>query len=116
METKRKTFLMKIVCVQGLGFVGSAMAVAIASGNKNLKVIGLEKNNERGKDIINKINYGKLPFTTEDKNLVKEFKKCSKNKKIIATVDQKVIKDVDVIVSNINLDLNFKKKKTECKF
>ena len=32
---------MKHICVQGLGFVGSAMSVAIASSKKSLFVTGL---------------------------------------------------------------------------
>ena len=58
---------MKKICVQGLGFVGTAMAVAIASGKEKIKVFGLEKNNSRGKTIVNKINSGVLPFKTKDK-------------------------------------------------
>ena len=44
------------VCIQGLGFVGSAMAILIASTkNKNsasFNVYGLEQSTKRGKNLI----------------------------------------------------------------
>ena len=64
---------MKKICVQGLGFVGSAMAIAIASSNKNISVIGLEKNNLKGERIVNKINKKILPFKTNDRSLINKF-------------------------------------------
>ena len=47
--------------VIGLGFVGSAMVVAINSLKKNkYKVIGIEKNNLNGKKILSKLSQGKF--------------------------------------------------------
>ena len=49
--------------VIGLGFVGSAMVVAINSLKKKnkYKVIGIEKNNLNGKKILSKLSQGKFP-------------------------------------------------------
>jgi len=63
-----------IICVQDLGYVGSAMCVAISSAkkkfkSKNFKVIGVEQPTDRGKKIVNKINKGIFPFASNDSNL-----------------------------------------------
>ena len=51
------------VCVQGLGFVGSAMAIAIASqGHGKYSVVGIDLDTYEGKDRVNKINQGLFPF------------------------------------------------------
>lgn len=106
---------MKHICVQGLGFVGSAMSVAIASSKKSLFVTGLEKNNEKGRKIVSKINNRKIPFITTDKSLIKNFKSCV-GRNFNATTDDNILKKVDVVVSNINLDLILKNKKPSVNF
>lgn len=106
---------MKKICVQGLGFVGSAMSIAIASSNQTLNVTGLEKNNSHGRNIVDKIQKKIIPFKTTDKDLIKNFKLCV-GKNFQATVNDKILEDVDVIVSNINLDLVYKNKKPSVNF
>ncbi len=69
--------------MQGLGFVGTAMAVAIASAeNSNKKylfdVYGIELSNTNGLKIINSINSGMLPYKTKDEKLQNNLKKCIK--------------------------------------
>ena len=71
---------MKNIVVQGLGFVGSAMATAIASKiNKNnqplFNVTGIDLNTEIGCKRIDLINDGVFPFKTNDKILINELKK-----------------------------------------
>ena len=63
-----------IVCIQGLGFVGSVMALAVASslnkkGKNNFDVIGIDLNNKIGNQKINAINSGKFPSKTNDKTI-----------------------------------------------
>ena len=48
------------VCIIGQGFVGLPMAIAVANsknknGSYNFNVIGIEKNNTRGKYLKNQI-------------------------------------------------------------
>ena len=44
---------MKKVCIQGLGFVGAATAVAVSSqSNKKYSVIGIDKNDKNGLEKI----------------------------------------------------------------
>ena len=58
---------MIIIVVQGLGYVGSAMAVAVASKLDNNKpsfdVIGIDLPNRIGQARIDSINAGKFPGT-----------------------------------------------------
>ena len=71
---------MKNIIVQGLGFVGSAMATAIASKLDEKKkpvfqVIGIDKSSDIGLERIDSINYGEFPFPTNDTKLKSELKK-----------------------------------------
>ena len=53
---------MKKVCVVGLGFVGCAMATAIASAKNDdeftYQVVGIDLDNDQGKAKVNSINSG----------------------------------------------------------
>jgi len=74
---------MKTVCIQGLGFVGSAMAIAVAlssdkKGNPSFNVIGVDLSNESGQYRVDSISKGEFPFKTSDKNIVSSMKKVSK--------------------------------------
>ncbi len=65
---------MKTVCVQGLGFVGAAISVALANANDQMShpvfnVIGLDLENETGKQRVDFINKGVFPFATNDHEL-----------------------------------------------
>ena len=66
MKRQRQT-----VCVQGLGFVGAAMAVAVSlsrdnSGNCRYDVIGVELPTEEGFRRVESINEGQFPLPTID--------------------------------------------------
>ena len=95
------------ICIQGLGFVGSAMSVA-ASLSKN-KVVGIEQPTQEGKKIIESINKGIFPFKTNDKVLKKNLKILSKKNFLKASYLKSHYEDADVVIVSINCDL---KKKT----
>ena len=68
------------VCIQGLGFVGSAMAVAAAlaegkDGKPLHKVVGVDLPTVSGKNRIANLNKGVFPFATSDIFLKKSLKK-----------------------------------------
>ena len=68
------------VCIQGLGFVGAAMATAVSSRldkNKNplYNVMGIDLNNSQGIARVDSINNGEFPFPSNDKKLLNEIKK-----------------------------------------
>lgn len=96
-----------IVCVQGLGFVGIAMATAIANakdqnGECYFNVIGLDID----LDKINNINNGIIPVTSNDDLLNDAFKKALLQKNFFATNDPDFYKYASYVVVDINLDVN----------
>ena len=100
------------VCVQGLGFVGVAMAVAIANsknsdGNYLYDVIGVDLPNRRGKERVKLINNGEFPLITSDKKLIDTFFSVFKNNKLHATTGESIYADADIIVVDINLDISY---------
>ena len=100
-----------IICVQGLGYVGSAMCVAIAMAkknfkNKNFKVIGVDLPTVQGKKIINKINNGIFPFRSNDGRLKLEIKKCTKSGILNATESTEVFKKANIHDDNLTVDLD----------
>ena len=116
---KQPTFLKKkdkpIVCIQGLGFVGIAMMIAVASrlmDKKNIfNVIGVELDNQSGREKVKQLNSGVLPIKTTDKKLKQFFKRSYNKKNFFTSTDNKFIKYADVIISDINLDLTKNKNK-----
>ena len=57
-----------IVCVQGLGFVGFAMAVAVASarderGEPRFNTIGVDLPTPEGEAKLNAVNAGRMPLS-----------------------------------------------------
>ncbi len=107
-----------IICIQGLGYVGSVMSVAVglAKNNfkeKNFKIVGVEKPTKRGKQIIDDINKGIFPFRSNDFELKKSLKKINKAGYLEATSSTSVYKKANVILVNVNCDLIRIKGKTE---
>lgn len=105
----------KIVCVQGLGFVGAAMALAIASAKDNsgellYNVIGVDIPNETGYRKAKSINEGVFPFENNDKKLEEAQKAAYKNGNLWATTDYEYFQYADVVVVDINLDVKYTEK------
>ena len=106
------------ICIQGLGYVGAAMSILVASTVKNkepiFNVYGLELNNKIGKKKIKQLNSGNFIANIADDKLKKSIKLVKKNKNFYATSNKKVIANSDIIICNINLDI--KKKNLDCDF
>lgn len=107
----------KIVCVQGLGFVGAAMSVAIASARDDYdkpiyNVIGIEMSNEAGHRKTNLINEGIFPYENSDKILEKRLNEAINIGNLKATTEKEYFKYADVVVVDINLDINYKETGT----
>ena len=103
------------VAIIGLGFVGLPMAVALVNSGKFKKIVGIEKSNIPGKEIIKKINLGVLPIVSEDKDLLKNFNRAHKSKNFFVSNNLKEIKECDVILISINFDFYNKKSLTNIK-
>ena len=105
-----------IVCIQGLGFVGAAMAAAVAkSSNKDglpyFNVIGVDLPSKEGKKRINSINNNTFPFNCNDQNLINVFNDLRKQRNLVATYDPDVFSIADITIVDINLDLEFSQGK-----
>lgn len=105
-----------IVCVQGLGFVGSAMSLAIANsrnedGSPRYNVIGIDVPNEAGYRKASSINDGVFPFENNDENLEKAMKDAYKNGNLWAATDPSYFQLAEVVVVDINLDVKYDEQK-----
>ena len=90
------------VCVQGLGFVGSAMAIAIASqGHGKYSVVAIDLDTDEGKDRVNKINQGLFPFATTDESLEEALSQSVKDRTLRATHDVSEYEQADIVMMNV---------------
>lgn len=100
-----------IVCVQGLGFVGAAMATAVAQATDGegrcFEVIGLDRDTPDGRDRVAAINEGRFPFATADEELAKATAAAVREAgNLSATTDPAVLARADIVVVSIGLDLD----------
>lgn len=105
----------KKIVVIGQGFVGLPMSVAIANSKNqrrkcNFQVIGIEKNNYRGKYLKKQINDGKLPIKNSDKKIYQMFANTKKNKNYHVSTELSQVKLGKVVIVSINFEINEKKK------
>ena len=98
-----------LVCVQGLGFVGTAMAVAVASardeGGGIYSVVGIDLPNPLGTHRVNSINEGNFPFETTDDKLKTNLKHTVREGNLCASFDEDHYEKADIIIVDIPLDL-----------
>ncbi len=108
---------MKKIVVQGLGYVGLAMTTFCAGAKKNKKflynVVGVEKNSNKGSNIVKKINSGQVPEIVDDKNFLKFCSKLIKGKRIKVTKDDKEYSDADIVFICSNCDFDFTNNKVK---
>ena len=98
------------VCIQGLGFVGAAMAVAVAkarvpTGQPRFNVVGVDLPNPQGRERIEALNAGRFPFTTVDEQLISAVRDARTAGNLRATSDTLAFGDADIIIIDVNLDL-----------
>jgi nucleotide sugar dehydrogenase len=100
-----------VVCIQGLGFVGSAMAVAVASAidedqSPCFDVIGVELPNDIGIEKVSAINSGELPLQASDIKLENAHHRVVEQGNLTATTDSGVYSRADIVVIDIHLDVH----------
>ena len=105
MKRQRQT-----VCIQGLGFVGAAMAVAVSlsrdnSGDCRYDVIGVELPTEEGMRRVDRINDGDFPLPTIDQSLVQATRNSVVEGNLSATTDQSVYEKAEVVIIDVALDI-----------
>lgn len=103
----------KLVCVQGLGTVGAANAVAIArarddGGTLIYRVVGVEQDSPLGRSRAASLGEGKFPFGTTDFALSEATRAAHLAGNLSATVDPRAYADADIIVVDVGLDLRDK--------
>ena len=112
----------KKVCIQGLGFVGFAMGVAVANAKDKdslsplYDVVGIDLPNEEGRKKIKDINNGVFPISCNDKNLEKTYKSVISDGNFSASVDPKEYENADFLIIDINLDVSINGKASEIEF
>lgn len=105
----------RLVCIQGLGFVGAAMALAVASskdksGIPHYNVIGIDIPTEEGYRKTSLLNRGEFPFENKDKKLQQTQKEVYQNGNLWATTDPLHFQYADVVIVDINLDIQYTKE------
>lgn len=111
----------KTVCVQGLGFVGSAMATAVAlaedaRGEPLYDVIGVDLPTPAGNKRVEAINAGRFPFETSDPKLAPAVAKTRARGNLRATTDESVYALADIIVVDVHLDIPFRDDEPQLQF
>ena len=109
---------MKQVCIQGLGFVGAAMAVAVASartsaGKARYQVVGVDQDTAEGRRRVEALNRGDFPFPTTDACLQAELQRAIHQKNLLATKEEHVYETADVVVIDIAQDIEFDQEQPE---
>jgi len=99
-----------VVCIQGLGFVGIAMALAVASardarGEPQFHVLGVELPGERGNAIAAGVNSGVLPIESSDPKMAAALKEARKIGNFFASTDAEAYRLATVAVVDIHLDV-----------
>jgi UDP-N-acetyl-D-glucosamine dehydrogenase len=103
----------KLVCVQGLGTVGAANAVAIAQardggGTPLYRVVGVEQDSHLGRSRAASLSEGKFPFGSADLALSEATRGAHAAGNLSATVDPRAYAEADIIVVDVGLDLREK--------
>ena len=96
------------VVVQGIGFVGSAMLIALAQARnkKNellYNVIGIDLKDNYHK--IQSINEGGSPIVSLDPQINEGYRAAYQNGNLLATYSEYAYQHADIIVIDINLDI-----------
>ena len=102
----------RVIVVQGLGFVGSVMALVCANArSEDYAVIGVDQANEDNFWKIESINKGDFPLIASDSKIYEYFRSAKSNGNLLATFDPNVYSHTDVIIVDVNLDV--KKESSE---
>jgi UDP-N-acetyl-D-glucosamine dehydrogenase len=102
-----------VVVVQGLGFVGAAMAAAVASavgpdGEHAFTVIGVDRDDPSGRERASAINEGRFPFETNDPALAAAVLAARERRNLVACVDPGAYALADTIVVDVPLDIDWR--------
>ncbi len=100
-----------VVCVQGLGFVGAAMAAAVArsrdeGGRARFNVLGVDQETPKGRGAVDSLNAGRFPFAASDRALNEAIAAAHEAGNLVATSAPEAFALASVILVDVNLDLD----------
>jgi UDP-N-acetyl-D-glucosamine dehydrogenase len=96
----------KVVVVQGLGFVGSVMALVVANAlTEEYAVIGIDLPAPFSYWKIQSINEGMFPVIADDPKIGLFYKQAREKKNLYATCDAYAYSKADIVIVDINLDV-----------
>ena len=107
--------------MQGLGYVGAAMATAVAhasdeEGNRIYDVVGIDLPDETGRHRVESIKCGDFPFATTDEKLSSALSQAHVAGNITATTDETILSKADIVVVDVQLDLVFGEDESRLRF
>lgn len=102
-----------VVAVQGLGFVGAAMAIAVASalddaGEPRFEVFGVDLADAAGLSRVEALEAGRFPFETTDEALVDALLAARKRGNLHTGTDPSVYGTAEVVVIDVPLDIDWR--------
>jgi UDP-N-acetyl-D-glucosamine dehydrogenase len=100
-----------IVAVQGLGFVGAAMAIAVARARRPdrapcFDVVGVELPTPDGQGKVDALNAGRLPMAVSDVQLAEALAEAHAVGNLTATTDDSVLAGASVAVVDVPVDIS----------
>lgn len=107
-----------VVAVQGLGFVGAAMAIAVASSidesdTPRYQVVGVDLDDAAGRARIDALNAGDFPFETSDTSLMAALAAARERGTLICCADDRAYRLADVVVIDVPLDIDWQRTDPE---
>jgi UDP-N-acetyl-D-glucosamine dehydrogenase len=104
------TGLRPVVCVQGLGFVGTAMALAVANareadGAPAYDVVGVELPTPEGERIVRALEEGRMPIESSDPKMQSALETARDVGNLTVTTDGDAYTLANVALVSINFDL-----------
>lgn len=102
---------LQIVVVMGLGFVGTAVAAAVASSQKSdgtprYLVIGVDRGDARNYWKIARVLAGQPPVQSSDARLEEAYRKAGASGSLTATWSQNIFNLADFVIVDIHLDVH----------
>lgn len=99
-----------LICVQGLGFVGAAMAATVAAardarGKPRFTVVGVELDTAAGRTRAEALRSGQFPFACADPKLETAVAVAHAAGNLAATTDSRVYSLASVAVVDVSLDV-----------
>lgn len=109
-EAREESTPLPVVCVQGLGFVGAAVCVAVASARDAAarpayQVIGVDLPTPEGRARIEALSRGEFPFPTTDAKLGEKAREACSVGNLAACADPVAFGAASVIIVDVPLDV-----------